>query len=352
MQLMQEWNLGALALRNRIGVSPMCQYSARDGLPNAWHHVHLGSRAVGGAGIVFAEATAVTPAGRITPADTGLWNDAQAQAWQPIAAFIAAQGAVPAIQLAHAGRKASCAVPWQGGQPLSPAHGGWTPLAPSALAHHAHGPPPQALDAAGIAAVVEAFGAAARRAARAGFGLIEIHAAHGYLLHQFLSPLANHREDDHGGSLQRRARLLREVVAAVRAQWPRPRPLAVRVSATDWVEGGWDIEQCVELAHWLREDGVDLIDCSSGGLVAHANVPAEPGYQVGFAARIRSEAGIATAAVGLITEPRQAEAIVAAGQADLVLLGREHLRDPYFARRAAAELGATLRVPEPYQRGW
>lgn len=352
MQLLEPWTLGGLTLRNRIGVSPMCQYSASDGLPNDWHRVHLGSRAVGGAGVVFAEATAVSPEGRITPADTGLWNEAQRRAWQPIAAFIAAHGALPAIQLAHAGRKAACAVPWHGGQPLPRGQGGWTPLAPLALSQQADGPVPQALDRAGIVRVIDAFRAAAQRAAQAGFGLIEIHAAHGYLLHEFLSPLANQREDDYGGVLANRARLLREVVGAVREVWPVPRPLAVRVSATDWVPGGWDIDECVALAGWLKADGVDLIDCSSGGLVAHARVPAQPGFQVPFAARIRREAGIATAAVGLITGAQQAQAVLAAGAADLVLLGREHLRDPYFTRRAAAELAVPLVAPEPYQRAW
>jgi len=352
MHLFDEWTIGDVVLRNRIGVSPMCQYSSIDGVPNEWHVVHLGSRAVGGAGLVIAEATAVSPEGRITPADTGLWNDAQRNAWARIAAFASAHGAAPGIQLAHAGRKASCAVPWRGGRQLSLDEGGWTTVAPSAIAFHDGDVAPHALDAAGIARVVADFRAAAVRAREAGFRVVEIHAAHGYLLHEFLSPLSNRRDDGYGGSLANRARILREVVAAVREVWPQPRPLFVRVSATDWVDGGWDIDECVELARWLGDDGVDLVDCSSGGLVAHARIPSTPGYQVGFAARIRREARIATAAVGLITTPRQAQDIVAADEADLVLLAREHLRDPYFACRAAAELGATIVAPEQYQRAW
>jgi len=352
MHLFDEWKIGDVVLRNRIGISPMCQYSAVDGVPNDWHFVHLGSRAVGGAGLVIAEASAVSPQGRITPADTGLWNDAQRDAWARINAFMSAHGAVPGIQLAHAGRKASCDAPWRGGGQLAAADGGWTTQAPSALAFGANDAPPQALDAAGIAGVVADFRAAAVRAAQAGFRVVELHAAHGYLVHQFLSPLSNHRDDAYGGSLENRARLLREIVAAVREVWPAPRPLFVRVSATDWSAGGWDIDECVQLARWLRDDGVDLVDCSSGGLVPHARIPATPGYQVGFAARIRREAQIATAAVGLITTPQQAQEIVAAGDADLVLLARESLRDAYFPRRAAAELGANLVAPEQYQRAW
>jgi len=352
MQLFEQWMIGDVSVRNRIGISPMCQYSAKDGVPDEWHAVHLGSRAVGGAGIVIAEASAVSPEGRITPADTGIWNDAQRDAWARIAAFVAAHGAVPGIQLAHAGRKASCDVPWRGGKQLALDEGGWTTLAPSALAFRESDIAPKALDAAGIARVVADFRAAAVRACEAGFRVVEIHAAHGYLLHEFLSPLSNHRDDAYGGTLENRARLLREIVAAVREVWPAPRPLFVRVSSTDWVDGGWDIDKCVQLARWLKGDGVDLIDCSSGGLVPHARIPSTPGYQVGFAARIRREAHIATAAVGLITTPRQAQDIVAADDADLILLARESLRDPYFARRAAAELGATIVAPEQYQRAW
>ncbi|WP_395684510.1 NADH:flavin oxidoreductase/NADH oxidase [Dokdonella sp.] len=351
MHLFDPLAIGNVVLRNRIAISPMCEYSSVDGLPNDWHLVHLGSRAVGGAGLVFTEATAISPEGRISPADTGIWNDVQRDAWSRIAAFVAAQGAVPGIQLAHAGRKASTDAPWRGGKPLHAEHG-WTPLAPSALAFDTGHPIPHMLDARGIDAVVADFRAAARRAAAAGFELIEIHAAHGYLLHEFLSPLCNLRDDDWGGSLANRARLLRRVVGAVRDAWPRPRPLFVRVSATDWALGGWDIDECVELARWLKQDGVDLIDCSSGGAVPHAKVPVAPGYQVPFAERIRREAGIATGAVGLITDARQADAIIARGDADLVLLARETLRDPYFARRAAAELGVKIEPPPQYARAW
>ncbi len=352
MHLFEPWTLGDVALRNRIAVSPMCEYSAVDGVPDDWHLVHLGSRAVGGAALVFTEATAVSPEGRISPADTGLWNDTQQAAWARIAAFIAAQGAVPGIQLAHAGRKASTDAPWRGGKPLTATQGAWTPLAPSALPFDAGHPVPIALDAAGIAKVIADFAAATVRARDAGFRVIELHAAHGYLLHAFLSPLSNHRDDGYGGTPAKRARLLREVVAAVRAEWPVPAPLCVRVSATDWAEGGFDIDACVELARWLKQDGVDLIDCSSGGTVPHAKVPTAPGYQVPFAARIRREAGIATGAVGLITEARQADEILQRGDADLVLLARELLRDPYFPRRAAAELGVEIAAPVQYQRSW
>lgn len=352
MHLFEEWTIGDVVLRNRIGVSPMCQYSAIEGVPNEWHFVHLGSRAIGGAGLVIAEASAVSPEGRITLADTGLWNAAQRDAWARIATFVTAHGAVPGIQLAHAGRKASCEVPWRGGRQLSVDEGGWTTLAPSPLAFRDGDVAPHSLDANGIERVVADFRAAAVRAQEAGFRVIEIHAAHGYLLHEFLSPLSNRRDDAYGGALENRARLLREIVAAVREAWPKPRPLFVRVSSTDWADGGWDIDECVQLARWLKDDGVDLVDCSSGGLVPHARIPSTPGYQVGFAARIRREARIATAAVGLITTARQANDIVAAEDADLVLFARESLRDPYFARRAAAELGATIAAPEPYQRAW
>jgi 2,4-dienoyl-CoA reductase-like NADH-dependent reductase (Old Yellow Enzyme family) len=351
MHLFEPLAIGDIVLRNRIAISPMCEYSAIDGVPDDWHLVHLGSRAVGGAGLVFTEATAVSAQGRNSPADTGIWNDAQLQAWSRIAAFIAAQGAMPGIQLAHAGRKASTDAPWRGGKPLAGADA-WTAVAPSAIAFDAGYPPPLALDAAGIDRVVADFRAATLRSIAAGFRVIEIHAAHGYLLHEFLSPLCNLREDAWGGSLANRARLLRSVVAAVREAWPRPRPLFVRVSATDWSPGGWDIDECIELARWLKQDDVDLIDCSSGGAVPHAKVPVAPGYQVPFAARIRREAGIATGAVGLITEAPQANAIVERGDADLVLLAREALRDPYFARRAAAELGVKIEPPPQYARAW
>jgi 2,4-dienoyl-CoA reductase-like NADH-dependent reductase (Old Yellow Enzyme family) len=352
MRLFEPLTLGDVTLRNRIAVSPMCEYSAVDGVPDDWHLVHLGSRAVGGAGLVLTEATAVSPEGRISPADTGLWNDVQRDAWARIAAFIASQGAVPGIQLAHAGRKASTDAPWRGGKPLAAAQGGWRPLAPSAIAFDAGYPVPAALDAAGIAKVVADFVAATVRARDAGFRVVELHAAHGYLLHAFLSPLSNQREDAYGGSLSNRSRLLRELVNAVRTVWPAPAPLFVRVSATDWIDGGWNIDDCIQLARWLKEDGVDLIDCSSGGNVPRAQIPIAPGYQVPFAARIRREARIATGAVGLINDARQAEDILERGDADLILMARESLRDPYFPRRAAAELGVAITPPVQYQRSW
>jgi 2,4-dienoyl-CoA reductase-like NADH-dependent reductase (Old Yellow Enzyme family) len=350
MQLFDRARFGDIELRNRIVVSPMCEYSADAGIPNDWHFVHLGSRAVGGAGLVFTEATSVSPEGRISPADTGLWNDEQQAAWHRIAAFVAAQGAAPGIQLAHAGRKGSTDVPWRGGKALT--SGAWTPVAPSAVAFDSDYPMPAALDAVGIQKVVADFASSATRAREAGFAVIEIHAAHGYLLHEFLSPLANKRNDEYGGSLESRARLLRQVVAAVRKEWPVPRPLFVRVSATDWVEGGWDIDECVELARMLKSDGVNLIDCSSGGMSPHAKIPTGPGYQVPFAARIRREAGIATGAVGLITEARQAQEILDRGDADVIIMAREFLRDPYFARRAAKELDVKIAAPLQYQRAW
>ncbi|MGY0798150.1 NADH:flavin oxidoreductase/NADH oxidase [Lysobacter sp. A286] len=342
-----------VTFRNRIMVSPMCQYSSRDGVPDDWHLVHLGSRAVGGAASVIAEATAVSPEGRISPADTGLWNDAQAQAWAPIVRFIDGQGAVPGVQLAHAGRKASTDAPWRGGGAVAPAQGGWTPVAPSALAFDAGSPVPDALDAAGIAKVIEDFVAATRRALDAGFQLVELHAAHGYLLHQFLSPLSNRRNDDYGGSFDNRIRLVLEVIDAVRAIWPERLPLWLRISATDWVDGqGWDIEQSIALARLVGERGVDLIDVSSGGAVPNAKIPLQPGYQVPFACRIRREAGIATGAVGLLTAPDQVERIITENEADVVLLARELLRDPYFPRRAAHALGTELTPPEQYGRAW
>jgi 2,4-dienoyl-CoA reductase-like NADH-dependent reductase (Old Yellow Enzyme family) len=350
--LFQPLRQRGLALRNRIVLSPMCQYSSVDGMPDDWHLVHLGSRAVGGAAVVMTEALAVSPEGRISPEDAGLWNDAQAGAWARIAAFIAAQGAVPAVQLAHAGRKASTFAPWRGHGEVPPEGGGWQTLAPSALGYADHYPLPQALDAAGIAAVVAAFRDAARRAREAGFGLVEVHAAHGYLLHQFLSPLSNRRDDGYGGSFDNRTRIVREVLGAVREAWPEDRPLWLRISATDWVEAGWDIEQSVALAAQLGGLGVDLVDVSSGGLAPQQRIEVGPGYQVPFAARIRREAGIATGAVGMIDSPAQAEAILAAGEADVVLLAREFLRDPYFPRRAARELGVEPAPPEQYARAW
>ncbi|MGS1000067.1 NADH:flavin oxidoreductase/NADH oxidase [Rhodanobacter sp. UC4451_H18] len=343
----------SLTLRNRLAVSPMCEYSATDGVPNDWHMVHLGSRAVGGAALVIAEASAVSAQGRISPQDTGLWNDAQLQAWQPITRFIKAQGAIAGMQLAHAGRKASTLRPWDGHGPVPAGQGDWLTVAPSALPFAAGWPAPQALDEAGIQAVIADFRAAAQRALAAGFELIEVHAAHGYLLHQFLSPLSNLRDDAYGGSFENRIRLVREVVVAVREVWPAALPLWLRVSATDWADaGGWDIGQSVELARQMKPLGVDLIDVSSGGLLPHVKIPLAPGYQVPFAAQIRREAGIATGAVGLITGAEQAAQIIANRDADVVLIARESLRDPYFPRRAAVQLGASIDAPVQYQRAW
>jgi 2,4-dienoyl-CoA reductase-like NADH-dependent reductase (Old Yellow Enzyme family) len=352
MKLFEPFAQRSLSLRNRIVIAPMCQYSAIDGLPDHWHLVHLGSRAVGGAAIVIAEASAVSAIGRITPNDTGIWNDAQVEAWRPITRFIAAQGAIPGVQLAHAGRKASAHRPWEGGGALTAEQGAWTTVAPSALPFDIGWPAPQALDEAGIRQIVAEFRAAAQRALAAGFRLVELHAAHGYLLHQFLSPLSNRRTDDYGGGFEGRTRLVREVVAAVREVWPAELPLWLRISATDWAEGGWQVEDSVRLAERVKPLGVDLIDVSSGGLVPHVKIPLAPGYQVPFAAQIRHEAGIATGAVGLITESEQAEGILAGGAADVVLIARESLRDPYFPRRAAAELGAKIDAPAQYQRAW
>ena len=352
MTLFTPLQLGNVLLRNRIVVSPMCQYSAVDGVPNDWHLVHLGSRAVGGAGLVFTEATAVSAEGRISPGDTGIWNDAQQAAWTRIAEFVRAQGAAVGIQLAHAGRKGSTEVPWRGGKALAADAMPWVPVAPSAIAFADGYPQPAALDDAGIQKVIADFVAAARRARAAGFEVIELHAAHGYLVHEFLSPLSNTRGDRYGGSLSNRAHLLRAIVSAVRTEWPAPRPLFVRVSATDWVDGGWDIDECVTLARWLKSDGVDLIDVSSGGNAAHAKIAVGPGYQVPFASRIRRDAAIGTGAVGLITDAHQAQKILLDGNADLIIMARETLRDPYFPRRAAKELGATIEAPIQYQRAW
>lgn len=339
-----------VTLRNRIGVSPMCQYSSPDGRATEWHLVHLGARAVGGAGLVLTEAAAVLPEGRISPQDLGLWDDAQAEALAPVVRFVRAQGAAAGVQLAHAGRKASVRRPWEGGAPLRAGDGGWTPVGPSPLPFSPDHAVPEALDRAGLGRVVEAFRAAAARALAIGVEVLEVHAAHGYLLHEFLSPLTNRRDDAHGGDLAGRARLLREVVAAVRGVWPERLPLLVRVSASDWVEGGWTVDDTVALARLLRAEGVDLVDCSSGGAVPGVKIPAGPGYQVPFAARVRREAGVPTAAVGLITSPAQADEVVRSGQADLVLLARELLRDPHWPLRAARELGVDVTWPSPYER--
>jgi 2,4-dienoyl-CoA reductase-like NADH-dependent reductase (Old Yellow Enzyme family) len=339
-----------ITFKNRIVVSPMCQYSAVDGFANDWHLVHLGSRAVGGAGLIIQEATAVSPEGRITPGDLGLWNDEQIEKLQQITSFIHQHGAVAGIQLAHAGRKASCALPWDGGKQLKKQEGGWQTIAPSAIPFHPDDAAPTGMDTEGIKKVIADFKLAAQRALRAGYKLIEIHAAHGYQIHQFLSPLSNHRTDKYGGSFENRIRLLLEIVQAVHTVWPANLPLFVRISATDWVEGGWDIDEAVKLSFILKELGVDLIDCSSGGLVPYAKIPFVPGYQVGFAEQIKKETGIFTGAVGLITEVKQAEEILEKSQADLILIARASLRDPYFALHAAKTLEVDISWPIQYHR--
>lgn len=338
-----------ICLNNRIVVSPMCQYSSRDGMADDWHLVHLGTRAVGGAGLVFTEATAVSPEGRISPADLGIWKDGHIEGLRRIVKFVRGQGSEIGIQLAHAGRKASVAEPWNGGRLVK--QGAWLPLAPSAIPFDAGYAEPIALTEDGIARVVAEFEAAARRAMLAGFKVLEIHAAHGYLLHQFLSPLSNHRADSYGGTFENRIRLTQEVVEAVRAVWPDGYPMFVRISATDWAEGGWSLDDSVRLAEVLKVSGVDVIDCSSGGLVPNARITVGPGYQVGFSERIRSATGILTCAVGAITTAAQAEAIITAGQADLVSMARQMLREPYFPLHAADELGYTeMFWPLQYQR--
>jgi 2,4-dienoyl-CoA reductase-like NADH-dependent reductase (Old Yellow Enzyme family) len=342
--------LRSITFRNRVFVSPMCQYSSNNGLPNDWHLVHLGSRAVGGAGLVMVEASAVSPEGRISPDDSGIWSDAHAEAFVPIARFIREQGAVAGIQLAHAGRKGSCSLPWLGGGPLGVEACGWQPFGPGNVPFDVGHPVPRALTLEEMDEVEANFRAGARRALAAEFQVVELHMAHGYLLHEFLSPLVNDRDDDYGGSLENRLRFPLRVARAVRDEWPAELPLFVRISATDWVAGGWDITQSVILAGHLKEIGVDLIDCSSGFAVPNEPVPFGPGFQVPFAARVRTEAGIASGAVGYITEAVQAEQIVATGQADVVLLGREMLRDPYWPLHAAKVLRADVNWPNQYLR--
>jgi len=336
---------------NRVFVSPMCQYSSTDGLPNDWHLVHLGSRAVGGAGLVMTEATAVLPEGRISPQDLGIWSDDHAKSLHRIVRFIHEQGSVAGMQLAHAGRKASTSRPWESAGAVPEGEGGWkNVMAPSAIPFTENYPMPEALTLDGIREIVAAFAAGARRACDAGFRVIEIHAAHGYLIHEFLSPLSNQRDDDYGGSFENRTRALREIVHAVRNAWPKGAPLFVRISATDWVEGGWDLEQSIALARKLKQLGVDLIDCSSGGTVPHAKIPTGAGYQTAFAQRIRADAGILTGAVGMITSPAQAEHIINTGQADAILMAREFLREPYWPLRAAQELAQSVSWPVQYLR--
>jgi 2,4-dienoyl-CoA reductase-like NADH-dependent reductase (Old Yellow Enzyme family) len=349
--LFDELKIRDVRLSNRIAVSPMCQYSCEDGFATDWHLVHLGGRAIGGAALVIAEATAVLPEARISPQDLGIWSEAHIEPLARIAKFIHSQGSVAGIQLAHAGRKASTARPWEGGGKVTPQEGGWSDVvAPSAVAFAPNYPMPAAATVERISAIADAFGKAAQRALEAGFRVLEIHSAHGYFLHEFLSPLSNHRSDLYGGSFENRTRIVREVVAKVRRFWPERLPLFIRISATDWVEGGWDIEQAVELARSLRPLGVDLVDCSSGGNVADAKIPIGPGYQVQFAERIRRDAGVLTGAVGMITEAHQADEIIRKGQADIVLLAREMLRDPYWPLHAAAELGKPISWPAQYLR--
>jgi 2,4-dienoyl-CoA reductase-like NADH-dependent reductase (Old Yellow Enzyme family) len=352
MNLFSSIRLREVQLKNRIAVSPMCEYSAVEGHPQPWHLVHLGSRAVGGAGLVFTEATAVEERGRISPADTGIYDDAHVDSWRPIAQFIRQHGAVPGMQLAHAGRKGSTNVPWRGGKALPASDGAWEPVAPSAIRFAEDYPAPRALTVAEIESVVKHFASAAERALAAGFEVIEVHSAHGYLLHEFLSPLSNQRTDEYGGSFENRVRLALRVAEAIRKVWPARLPLFCRISATDWKESGWDLPQSIELAKLLKTAGVDLIDTSSGGLMPDVKIPVGPGYQVRFAEAIRKNAGIPTGAVGMITEPEQAEIILKSGQADLVFLARELLRDPYWPMRAAKQVGAPVHSPVQYERAW
>ena len=353
LHLFSPLTVRSVTLRNRIGVSPMCQYSAVDGMANDWHLVHLGSRAVGGAGLVIVEATAVAPEGRITPGCLGLWTEAQQEPLARVTTFLKQQGAVAGIQLAHAGRKGSADVPWRGGAHLSAAQGGWPTLAPSELPFGGDLPKvPHAMTETDIARVQNDFVAAARRAQAAGFEWLELHAAHGYLFNEFLSPLANQRTDRYGGIFENRIRFLLETTRAVRQVWAEKLPLAVRISAIDWKDGGWDIEQSIALAKQLKAGGVDLIDCSSGGIMPDAKIKLEPGYQVPFAEKVRHGADIPTAAVGFITEPKQADEIVRSGKADLVLLARQMLVDPYWPAHAAKALGQKIPPPNQYARAW
>jgi len=340
-----------ITLKNRIVISPMCQYSSVDGFANDWHLVHLGSRAAGGVGLIIQEATAVSPEARISPSDLGIWKDEHIQKLKTINEFIVSQNAIPGIQLAHAGRKASVSAPWLGNKKLDFAHGGWQTVAPSAIPYHEDEPfQPEALDKNGIQKVIADFKAATKRAVEAGYQVMEIHGAHGYLLHQFLSPLTNTRKDEYGGIFENRIRFTLEILEAVQSEWPSDLPLFVRISATDWAEGGWNPEESVKLSKILKEKGVDLIDVSSGGLVSHQQIPLKPGYQVEFAEKIKNEAAILTGAVGLITEANQAEEILENNQADLVLFARESLRDPNLPLHFAKELNEDILWPKQYAR--
>ena len=341
-----------VTFRNRVAVSPMCEYSSEDGFANDWHLVHLGSRAVGGAAMVLTEAAAVEPRGRISPADLGIYRDEHIEMLARIARFVNGQGAVPGIQLAHAGRKASTRVPWEGGAAIPESEGGWRTFAPSPIPFRPEDAVPAELTPSDISHIVAAFGAATRRAAAAGFQIVEIHGAHGYLIHEFLSPLTNRRTDEYGGTFDGRIRFLLEVIAAVRAAWPDSLPVFLRISAIDWLKDGWQIEDSVELARRAAPLGVDLIDCSSGGLAPHAKIEIGPAYQTPFAERIRRETGILTGAVGMITEARQADAIISAERADIVLLAREFLRDPYWPLHAAQTLGTAVAAPKQYGRAF
>ncbi len=351
MHLFSEVSFRNVTLKNRIAVSPMCQYSSVDGFSSEWHLVHLGSRAVGGAGLIFTEASAVTEDGRISPHDLGIYDDKHVDGLSRITSFIESVGAVPGIQLAHAGRKSSTARPWDGGKPLSVDQGGWTPLfGPSKLSFADGYQTPEEMTVRDIADLISAFAQAASRSEQAGFKVIELHAAHGYLIHEFLSPISNQRTDQYGGSFANRTRLLREIVTALRESWPDNLPIFVRLSTTEWVEEGWNIGESMELGAVLKEIGVDLIDCSSGGNIPKASIPLGPGYQTAFAERIKREAGVPTGAVGMITSPTQADHIIRSGQADIVLLAREMLRDPYWPNRASRELGHGNILPKQYER--
>lgn len=349
-QLFAPLAIKSIVLKNRIAISPMCQYSATDGFANDWHLVHLGSRASGGAGLIIQEATAVSPEARISPQDLGLWKDEQIEKMQQINRFIVSQNAVPGIQLAHAGRKASVSAPWNGNKKLDESQGGWETVAPSAIGYHSNEKTPIALDKIGIQKIIFDFKSATKRVVQAGYQVLEIHGAHGYLLHQFLSPLSNFRTDEYGGSFENRIRLTLEVVDAVQSEWPKDLPLFVRISATDWADGGWNVEESVALTKILKQKGVDLIDASSGGLVSHQKIPLGPNYQVPFAEKIKKDTGILTGAVGLITEAIQAEEIIAGGKADLVLFARESLRNPNLGLTFAHELQATIQWPKQYER--
>jgi 2,4-dienoyl-CoA reductase-like NADH-dependent reductase (Old Yellow Enzyme family) len=348
--LLSPLRLKEITLKNRIVISPMCQYSSTDGFANDWHLVHLGSRAIGGAGLIIQEATAVSPEGRISSGDAGIYKDEHIEKWKTITDFIKQQGAVTGIQLAHAGRKASCARPWEGGKQIKENEGGWQTCAPSAIPFYPGDPLPLELNQEGIKKIRADFKAATLRAMEAGYQLVEIHAAHGYLIHEFLSPMSNQRTDHYGGNFENRIRLLLEIVDEIRSVWPKTLPLFVRISATDWANGGWDADESVRLSAILKTREVDLIDCSSGGLAPNIKIPIGPGYQVGFAERIKKETGILTGAVGLITEFQQAENILNNGQADLIILARASLRDPYFPLHAAKNFGEDIKWPVQYER--